>query len=210
MSRRTFRAMAVIMASAALIGSQTASAARVGPSDVAVSPDPAITNVIPSSGSSTATIFGLQHTSLGGAILDTAGGKLIVSNIGSSGNDGVSIGLGSSYDHGHKMGFQLPAGDLNGSWDAYLVGQIGGLPTGTVFSAHATISHDTVHVNADFSSMGTTTRRLVIYNNGTLVFTNIGPQKSGANLFLDGFKYKTIPADMVYLGDYDDEGTYFP
>ncbi len=159
--------------------------------------------------SSSLTIFGLHHTALGAAVLDTLpGDTLIVSNLGSSGNDGVSIDLGSSSDAGHMMGFRLPAGNLNGSWNAALVGQIGGLPGGaTVLSAHANIANDTVHVNIDFGPMGTTTRKLEIYNDGVLVFSNIGPQKSA---LIDGFKYKLLPADMNYLGEFDDEGTYFP
>ena len=161
---------------------------------------------------SSLTIFGLPHTAMGAAQLDTiAGDTLIVSNIGSSGNDGVSIDLGTSHDAGHMMGFRLPAGNLNGFWNAALVGQIGGLPGGaTVFSAHATITNDTVHVNIDFSPMGTTTRKLDIFNDGVLVFSNIAPQKSEGGALIDGFKYKLLPADMSYLGEYDDEGTYFP
>jgi len=41
----------------------------------------------------TVVIYDLMHTKQGNASLDTTAGKLIVSNIGSSGNDGVSIDL---------------------------------------------------------------------------------------------------------------------
>src|ERR1051326_513925 len=39
------------------------------------------------------TAFGLQHTPLGQAQLTYAGGQLTVDNIGSSGQDGVSVAL---------------------------------------------------------------------------------------------------------------------
>jgi len=41
-------------------------------------------------------VFGLDHNPLGNAQLSSDGGRLTVSNIGSSGKDGVSIDLGES------------------------------------------------------------------------------------------------------------------
>ena len=61
------------------------------------------------SGAATGDVFyGLDHTALGDAVLQTGPtGKLRVSNLGSSGKDGVSINLGGSQGVVYELG--LPA-----------------------------------------------------------------------------------------------------
>jgi hypothetical protein len=60
--------------------------------------------------------FGLQHTALGQAQLIDSGGTLTISNIGSSGKDGVSIDLGEAEGFECEVdfgpAFQLPPGML--------------------------------------------------------------------------------------------------
>jgi hypothetical protein len=66
--------------------------------------------------------FGLQHAPIGQAQLDPQGSRLVVSNIGSSGKDGVSIDLGET------QGFHCEAD----------FGQRGQLPPGMLFRFDAT------------------------------------------------------------------------
>jgi hypothetical protein len=51
---------------------------------------------INAAGASDMTIFGLEHTAIGNATLSANSGALIVSNLGTSGQDGVSIAMGSN------------------------------------------------------------------------------------------------------------------
>src|SRR5437879_2085276 len=47
------------------------------------------------SSTSECTFSGLHHHSVGAATIAIVGGKLVVTNIGSSGNDGVAVDLGT-------------------------------------------------------------------------------------------------------------------
>ncbi|MHC4525400.1 MAG: hypothetical protein ACYSU8_07685, partial [Planctomycetota bacterium] len=64
--------------------------------------------------------FGLPHKALGSASLSGTGDHLVVSNIGSSGEDGVSIDVGVTCGFGFEVDF----------------GQAGALLPGSIFSVH--------------------------------------------------------------------------
>ena len=122
-------------------------------------------------------IGGLNHTGLGTASLDAQLSRLVVSNIGSSGQDGVEIQLPStSAWEGHWLPLDtnntLPVG-------AYIqsqaFGNAGPISNGLLGSWRAT-KQDTNRyaVTADYSPLGSATVTVQIYNGTTLVATRTG------------------------------------
>ncbi|MCX6874193.1 MAG: hypothetical protein NTW21_10355 [Verrucomicrobia bacterium] len=125
---------------------------------------------------------GLAHTSLGNATLDVIDNKLTVSNLGSSGQDGVGIALPAELSaweaHWQDLdpGGMLPVG-------AYLKQQVigtGGTVTngvlGTVQVTKENVGNYTI--SADFSPLGSNTRTVQVYRGSTLVAEVTG--QSGA------------------------------
>ncbi len=116
-------------------------------------------------------LFGLPLTALGPVTFDAAGGHLTVGNIGSSGDDGVAIGLDQAPEwnaawNGLDPGGTLPAG-------AYVtvtaIGQVDGTPGQTIGTGKAEKVGSDWQVSADFSPIGNTTQTILIFNGGTLV-----------------------------------------
>ena len=117
--------------------------------------------------------FGLMCSSAGGGgltnggTLTVSGGTLRVSNLGSSGCDGVSIDLGDSSNNGAvaelepviqnspDMGITITARDQHGN------------PQGRV--SHTRRLSTVSHLDADFSETGATTARLDMYRGGIFV-----------------------------------------
>ncbi len=127
-------------------------------------------------GPDTVDAFGFQCVSLGQAALDLDAGNLVVSNIGSSGDDGVSIDL---------------SGVTALSWDSHWLDIPSGLPTGAGIEvtaigddgignseigtglAERNISGDW-EISADFSAAGATTQTILVLNGGTIVASESG------------------------------------
>ena len=118
----------------------------------------------------TCRIFGLQNVSLGQASLDTAGGVLTVSNIGSSGQDGVSVEIGDALgidftfesfaDSGIPTGIDLEVrGAFLGSDSDQYLGQV----SAVWYDTSGTLLFD-------FGEWGATSYDLEIYQNDSLVF----------------------------------------
>jgi len=129
-------------------------------------------------------MFGHRHRALGQATLDASGlcpsCTLHISNIGSSGNDGVEVELDGA------VGFStvwapLPAPFPNGaSLVSSAIGTVGGVPD-TLFGELAFEDQGAnLRVSADFSGVGATTRIVEVYLRGVLVHRLTG--QSGASV----------------------------
>ncbi len=107
--------------------------------------------------------MGLEYTPLGQATLTPGGGRLMISNLGSSGCDGVSVDLGESAGYVNMVdpAFISPVGATT-DWEAY--GTLDGNPERLLFRVQREIlvagsqSGDTVwtRVSEDASPMGAT------------------------------------------------------
>jgi hypothetical protein len=127
---------------------------------------------------------GLANTSLGNASLELQKNQLSVANIGSSGQDGVSIALPSTLSALETHWLDPDAGDVlpvgafiretvNGASAGFGDGPLGSV---TVFKAGTS----NVVLSADFASMGATTYTVRAYLHGALVTEATG--LSGAGL----------------------------
>src|SRR5262249_20912717 len=113
----------------------------------------------------------LLHRSLGqaGLGLDPAG-ALVVSNLGSSGEDGVSIALGEA----QALGTLIPLDPNNTPLGAYMNSQgtdNAGQPAGNIRMQRLA---DGYAVLPDFSSVGSPTYTVAIYKGPQLVYTQSG------------------------------------
>ncbi len=114
---------------------------------------------------------GYTNTALGTAMLDTTTGQLVVGNLGSSGQDGVSIALW----HGASAGvsFTTPAQDPLGAFVQFnAIGSINGLPNQSLGWLRVTHVAATAHgyqVTADLSPDGSPTQRIEIWGQGEML-----------------------------------------
>ena len=113
---------------------------------------------------------GLSNSPLGGASLGLgAGGELIVSNIGSSGLDGVDVRLGAA-----QGGTVRPTVDLGPNEVCQVRGELSqqGTPGSAPVSLTMTVgaSGNETFFEPDFSSLGQQTYRLRVYSAGVLLF----------------------------------------
>lgn len=129
--------------------------------------------------------FGQFETALGEVKLEPSAGRLKISNLGSSGCDGVSIDLPDDTEH-FEM-FWLPLLPCDGIFppppgcDPFLAffelrstGIVGGVPNqqlGTlrVSNDEGATGFPSVRIEADYSPVGSSTQQLEIYSNGNLV-----------------------------------------
>ena len=115
---------------------------------------------------------GLPHTSLGNAVLTATDTRLTVSNLGSSGQDGVEINLKGT----HRVDAQWldpdPAGTLPvGAYvQSQIIGTAGSVVNGVLGSAQITkAAGGSYLMTADFSALGTSRRTVEVYRYGNLV-----------------------------------------
>jgi hypothetical protein len=114
---------------------------------------------------------GLANTSLGNATLNVVSNQLVVGNIGSSGQDGVSIALGRAVSCSISLAPLVPV-PVGGWLQADATGSLGGVsnhPVGTLRVTHDSTNADGYAVTADLSALGSPTERVEVWNNHTLV-----------------------------------------
>ena len=122
--------------------------------------------------------FGLEHQALGMALIEgeTSPDKLKVSNIGSSGLDGVSVNFGPA--SAAELHWQdLPAINLvptGGFIEVGAIGTLGGLPNAPLGSLRITDVGEGLVASVDYSSTGSTSQTVEIYNAGALVHSSSG------------------------------------
>ena len=119
----------------------------------------------------TVVFHGLVHDPLGRATLSIiSGNTLHVDNIGSSGLDGVRIELGqaNSFD---SVCQPLPSGlPVGAARTITAIGSVNGVSGVTLGRLKGAINgNTTISFTADFSGVGSFSRRVEIYNSGTLV-----------------------------------------
>ena len=126
----------------------------------------------------TLSFNGLTHTSTGAAVLAPSGANLVVSNIGSSGLDGVSVDIDPAGLY--EMDW-LPLDPLNVTPDVELLkikarGRMGG---GAVQDlGYSTLTRTTAgtkfEITADYGAAGSATYGVALYLGGGLVYTQNG------------------------------------
>ncbi|HWR83361.1 MAG TPA: dockerin type I domain-containing protein [Candidatus Deferrimicrobium sp.] len=133
-------------------------------------PVPGPCNPSPAPPPDTVRVFGLEHTSVGTACLDTSGGNLIVSRLG-SGDDGVSINLGAASRFDAKWLELDPAGTLpdGASLTVTAVGQSNIAADQVLGIVNGYKSGAGWEFSADFSPVGGTTQEILVYSGDSLV-----------------------------------------
>jgi hypothetical protein len=158
-----------------------------------------------SAGAAQALIYqGLTNSSLGSATVALSGSSLVISNLTSGGQDGVTLGLNSTGPFVLNTFYQAPAND--GTLTFTSLGYIGGKagqPVGRIIITYAGTNETYAY---DFSPIGASTYTLEIYNGKQLVYQsqgNSGPAYSD-------FKLEPLPMDDTEMGHFDDNGNYHP
>lgn len=121
----------------------------------------------------TINIFGLPNTSQGNATLNVVGGSLVVSNIGSSGDDGVLVTLPSQTTYFDAHFNPLAPQSLNpGSvFQVTGLGTINGIPNQTTATAQAVDMGSQWALNFNFSNITSGDLEAYYYLGGVLVAT---------------------------------------
>ncbi len=120
-------------------------------------------------------MFGNGHQSIGAATLEPAGGFLGVANLGSSGQDGVSIDFEkvSSFSVGLEPIVDAEGNPLQvaGAYlDATAIGSLNGIPNQSLgFVRMTEVALGNYQIAADFSAIGSPTQHLQVVNQGALV-----------------------------------------
>ena len=140
---------------------------------------------------------GFTNDPLGGAALAVVpGGGLVVSNIGSSGQDGVSITVPSS--QGGGVSFDLSAGPNDSFAFSAEVAPGGVPPVGVSLPALVDALGDTNFVG-DFTGLGQSTYGLRLYQDGQVVYDQSG--QSGLSRISSAGPGSPIIEFYVYVGD---------
>jgi hypothetical protein len=144
----------------------------VGPAPLPGSPDtPGTPNPPCAPGGPVVTAFGMPHTALGGAeLLHEPGGELVISNIGSSGEDGVSIDPGRADFICLELGSLSLSELLGGSIQVSAGGQINNAPVTEI--AHVALQGDAsyIGVHADFPPATTNLVDVTLYSGGDVAY----------------------------------------
>jgi hypothetical protein len=147
---------------------------------------------------------GLTNSPLGNATLAVSGGSLVVSNLTSGGQDGVTLGLSAPGQFVLNTFYQAPASD--GTLTITSFGYIGGQPGRPVGRIIINYSGTNETYAFDFSAIGASTYTLEIFKGSQLVYQshgNSGPAYSD-------FKLEPLPMDDTEMGHFDDQGNYHP
>lgn len=149
---------------------------------------------------------GLNHTELGEAVLTATPGSQIlsVSNIGSSGLDGVEIHLPAPDGHRLNVYYQIPATD--GTLNFTGVGSTGAGSEQEVGNTRIEYAGDTAAVSFDYSAIGSPTYTLRIYNGRQLVHESQGHPSGTASVVKSRFKFRRLPMDDVHMGWWEQVG----
>ena len=149
---------------------------------------------------------GLVHTAVGSARLDVVSNELFISNLGSSGQDGVSFGLAASNNHTLNAYYQVPRED--GTVTLTRLGFMGGQPGQPVMRTIRSFQGEDEVDAFDTSPQGANTYTLRIYNGVALVYESHGNTSGGAALRKKRFHYIQLPMDDVHMGEYtyDEDG----
>ena len=151
---------------------------------------------------------GFLHGSLGQAGLNVADGKLTVSNIGSSGQDGVEIKWSKPSARKHNIYYQAPPAE-DGKLTFSGLGSTDAQAEQVVCQTSLEYASDTTTLAFDYSSIGSSTYTLRIYNGKQLVHESSGHPSGSASVVRDRFKYKQLPLDDVHMGWYEDGPEYW-
>ncbi|MEO1437827.1 MAG: hypothetical protein AAFV80_19965, partial [Bacteroidota bacterium] len=126
------------------------------------------------------TFNGLNHTPVGSTNLSKSNGQLTVSNIGSSGMDGVSIDLGES------DGFRLDWAPLDPLLDGFFIhssGLVAGTPNQSLGEVLIFPSPSGYQFTCDYLPLGVTSLRVEVWNGDAIV--QVFPGISGAQFIFD-------------------------
>ncbi len=120
------------------------------------------------------TVFdGLGHSPLGSAQLSISNSNLLVSNLGSSGQDGVSITLGEV--GGFHIEGELPSSlPIGAVMESETFGRVNGVQNQPAGSLVIEKTGSGVQETPDFRSIGAETYELLLFHNGSLVFNQGG------------------------------------
>jgi hypothetical protein len=151
---------------------------------------------------------GFLHGSLGQAGLNVADGKLTVSNLGSSGQDGVEIKWPKPSARKHNLFYQAPTA-VDGKLTFSGLGSTDAQAEQVVCQTSLEYGSDTTSLAFDYSSIGAATYTLRIYNGKQLVHESAGHPSGSASVVRDRFKYKLLPLDDVHMGWYEDGPEYW-
>ncbi len=134
------------------------------------------------------TFGGLAHFPLGQAeIAEDPDGSIVVSNIGSSGDDGVAVGLGEA----RGWGFSFEDLDLDSPIGAFkqweMKGMVDGVPNQTIWIERHEVASvgdtNVVQVSFDTSTIGATSNVIEVYDGDSLVFSDVLPNGPMYNYF---------------------------
>lgn len=120
-------------------------------------------------------LFGLPHQILGQAQFEPGGNRLKVSNLGSSGCDGVSIDLGGASTHQIDFDPQLPASQLtDGTFmDFQTFGQLSGVPDQDIWTLRLLDIGNEFGASLDTTHVQPGGLRVDILSNGSVVDTQL-------------------------------------
>ncbi|HEV2435843.1 MAG TPA: hypothetical protein VG077_07580 [Verrucomicrobiae bacterium] len=156
-------------------------------------------------GAAQALIYqGLTNSALGSATLALSGSSLMVSNLTSGGQDGVTIGLNAPGQFVLNTFYQAPAND--GTLTFTSLGYIGGQPGQPVGRIIITYAGTNETCAYDFSPIGASTYTLEIFNGRQLVYQSHG---NSGPAYTD-FKLEPLPMDDTEMGHFDENGNYHP
>ena len=110
-------------------------------------------------------VFGFEHTPLGTASLGVAPDALTISNIGSSGLDGVSIDLGQSAAFQSQWDpIDIAPLPIGANFAFYFYGELNGVPDQLLWSVDMVkTANNEVSLIPDASPVGATSSRIEIY-----------------------------------------------
>jgi hypothetical protein len=123
--------------------------------------------------------FGLTHHALGSAHLEASGGTLTVSNIGSSGKDGVGVDVGETYFHFlSEVRVDVPKLPVGLAYTYDALGRLASGGDGRLMTLSGEIIPggplSVLQITPDFSPLGATTSSVSLFLDGDLVFQQSG------------------------------------
>ncbi len=113
----------------------------------------------------------LPHNALGEALLEGVNGSLVVSNIGSSGQDGVGVEMAPTSRWDVAWNPLDPGGILPESASVVItgIGQVGGAPNHPIGTTTVRKIGSLYQLSADFSPIGATSMKVLVYNDNAFV-----------------------------------------